>query len=54
MLKHIVTLEALKSRRIKDAAYNRNQEFISFLACICIDSSKILPRLIYQGELGNL
>jgi len=54
MLKRIVTLEALKNRRIKGAAYNRNQEFISLLACICADGSKIPSGLIYQGELGNL
>ena len=53
-LKRVVTLEALKSGRIRGAAHDGNREFITLLACICADGSKLPPGLIYQGESGML
>jgi hypothetical protein len=50
----IISLEALQSGRIKYALTDGNCEFVSLLACICADGTKIPVGLIYKGELHNL
>jgi hypothetical protein len=53
-VKHVMSLNALKSGRIMGASQNGNREFISLLACICADGTKLLPALIYKGESADL
>src|SRR5579862_2270033 len=50
----IMSLEALRSGRIRHAATDGNREFISLLACICADGGKIPVGLIYKGESYDL
>jgi hypothetical protein len=53
-LKRIITLHAVKSRRIIGASQDGSQEFLSLLACICANGTKLPPALIYRGESHNL
>jgi hypothetical protein len=53
-LKRIMTLHALKSGQIIGASQDRSREFLSLLACICADRTKLLLALIYQGEWHNM
>ena len=52
--KRIITLHALKSGRIMGASQDGSREFISLLACVCADGTKLPPALIYKGESGDL
>ena len=36
------------------ASQDSSQEFLSLLACICADGTKLLPLLIYQGDSHDL
>ena len=49
-----MTRGALKSGRIMGASQDGSREFISLLACICADGSKLPPALIYKGESHDL
>jgi hypothetical protein len=49
-----MSLEALRSGRITHAVTDGNREFVTLLACVCADGSKILVGLIYKGELYDL
>jgi hypothetical protein len=47
-------LEALWSGRITHAVIDGNREFVTLLACICADGSKIPVGLIYKGKSHDL
>jgi hypothetical protein len=53
-LKRIITKKLYNSRKIKGAKQDGLREFISLLAAICTDSTKILSALIYKGISGDL
>jgi hypothetical protein len=53
-LKHIITKKLYNSGKIKGAKQDSSQEFISLLATIYANGTKILPALIYKGTSGNL
>src|SRR5271170_5668291 len=53
-LKCIMTLNALKLGRIMGASQDGSREFLSLLACICADGTKLPPALIYKGESADL
>jgi hypothetical protein len=46
--------EAYASGRIRYAKTDCNREFITLLACICADGTKLPPSLIYKGESHDL
>jgi len=50
----IITLEALRSRRITHTMTDGNREFVTLMACICADGTSILVSLIYKGESHDL
>jgi prepilin-type processing-associated H-X9-DG protein len=52
--KRIMSIEALRSGRITHALTDGNCEFVTLLACICADGTKIPVGLIYKGESYNL
>ena len=52
--KRIMSLEALKSGRIKYACEDGSREFISLLACIGADGTFLPPSLIYKGDSKSL
>ncbi len=52
--KRVVSLEALKSKRVAGASHDGNREFITLIASICADGSTLPPALIYQGESHDL
>ena len=47
-------LYALKLGQIIGASQDRSWEFLSLLACICADGTKLLLALIYKGESADL
>jgi hypothetical protein len=49
-----MSIYALRHERIIGASQDRSQEFISLLACICANSTKLPPALIYKGESADL
>jgi hypothetical protein len=53
-LKRIMTQEAYDQFRIRAAKQDGSREFISLLATICADGTKVPPALIYQGVSGDL
>jgi hypothetical protein len=53
-MKRIMTKQAYDSRKITVAKQDGLREFISLLASICADSTKIPPALIYKGVSGDL
>ena len=50
----IMTLEALRSRRITYTMTDGNREFVILMACICANRTSIPVSLIYKGELHDL
>ena len=50
----IMTLEALRSRRITHMMTDGNREFVTLMACICADGTSIPVSLIYKGESHDL
>jgi hypothetical protein len=54
IIKRIITKQAYDSGKIIAAKQDSLREFISLLASICTDSTKILPALIYKGVSGDL
>jgi len=46
-----MTQEAYDQFRIRAAKQDGSREFISLLATICADGTKVAPALIYQGVL---
>ena len=53
-LKRVLTKKVYNSGKVKGAAQDGSQEFISLLASICADGTKIPPALIYKGTSGDL
>jgi hypothetical protein len=53
-LKRIMTLNAYKKGLIMGASHDGSREFLSLLACICADGTKLPPLLIYQGDSHDL
>jgi hypothetical protein len=53
-LKRIITKKLYNSGKIKGAKQDGSREFISLLAAICADGTKIPPALIYKGTSGDL
>jgi hypothetical protein len=53
-VKHVMTIDALKSGQIIGASQDGSREFISLLAYICADGSKLPPALIYKSESHDL
>jgi hypothetical protein len=49
-----MTLHAYKTRRIIGASQDGSWEFLTLLACICADRTKLPPALIYQGDHADL
>ena len=49
-----MSLEALKSGRIKYACEDNSREFISLLVYIYADKISLPPSLIYKGDLYSL
>jgi hypothetical protein len=49
-----MTLHAYKTGRIMGASQDGSQEFLTLLACICADVTKLPPALIYQGDHADL
>jgi hypothetical protein len=54
IIKRIITKEAYDSGKITKVKQDSLQEFISLLASICTDGTKIPPALIYKGASGDL
>ena len=52
--KRIMTLKALLNERITHTSQNGNREFISLLACVCANGTRLPPTLIYKGMSGAL
>ena len=50
----VMTLEEMRSREIIGVSQDRNREWVSLLAAICVIAMKIPPVLIYQGVSGDL
>lgn len=49
-----MSLEAYRSSRIQFALTDGNRKFVTLLACICSDGTKIPVGLIYKGESHDL
>ena len=54
VIKRIVAVRQLKSKKLLGASQDRSREFISLLASICADSTALPPALIYEGKSGDL
>jgi hypothetical protein len=52
--KRIYSKAAFESKRLIGNKQDGNREWITILACICANSTAILPSLIYQAMTGNL
>jgi hypothetical protein len=53
-MKRIMTLDAYRKGLIMGASQDGSREFLSLLACICADGTKLPPLLTYQGESYDL
>jgi len=53
-LQRIITKKIYNNRKIKGAAQDGSREFISLLASIYADSTKLPPALIYKGKSKDL
>ncbi|EDN07669.1 predicted protein [Histoplasma mississippiense (nom. inval.)] len=54
VVKRIVSIESLKSKRNKGVSQDGSREFISLLAAICMDGTALPPALIYKGESRDM
>ena len=50
----IIAKSSLKRGQILGSIQDRSREFISLLAYVCADSTRLPPGLIYQAESGDL
>jgi hypothetical protein len=50
----IMTLEALRSGKITYTMTDGNWEFVTLLACICVNGMSTPVSLIYKGESHDL
>jgi len=53
-LKRIMSFEAYKLGRVRQAAQDGSREFITLLACVFAIGRKIPATLLYKGELYDL
>jgi hypothetical protein len=53
-VKRILTREFYNSGWITAAKQDGSREFISLLATICTDGTRVPPALIYKGSSGDL
>ena len=53
-IKRIISQDAYKSGRVRQAGQDRSREFISLLAYVFAISRKIPATLLYKGELYDL
>ena len=53
-LTRIMTQKAYDQHRVRAAKQDGSREFISLLATICADGTRLPPALIYQGKSGDL
>jgi hypothetical protein len=53
-VKRIISIHARKTGRIMGASQDRSREFLTLLACICADRTKLPPALIYKGDSHDL
>jgi hypothetical protein len=53
-LQRIMTKKDYDSGKITSAKQDGSREFISLLASICTDGTKLPPVLIYKGASGDL
>ena len=53
-VKRVVSKKAWKKGLILGAVQDGSREWISLLACICMDGTKLPPGVIYQALTGNL
>ena len=49
-IKRIMTFEAYESDRITHVSHDDSREFISLLACICVNDTALSSALIYRDE----
>jgi len=49
-----MTFHAYKTGQIIGASQDGSREFLTLLACICADGTKLPPALIYQGDHADL
>jgi hypothetical protein len=54
ILKRIMSLEAYKSGRVRQAAQDGSREFITCLACVSAIGRSIPATLLYKGESHDL
>ncbi len=53
-MKRIISIEALKSKKLLGASQDGNREFITLITTIRANGSCIPPALIYQGASHDL
>jgi hypothetical protein len=53
-IKRIISKEAYKSGRVKQAAHDGNREFITCLACVSVIGKRVPATLLYTSESFNL
>jgi hypothetical protein len=53
-VKRIISIHARKTGRIMGASQDGSREFLTLLACICADGTKLPPALIYEGDSHDL
>lgn len=53
-VKRIMTRETYDSGKVRSARQDGSREFISLLATICADGTKLPPALIYKGKTASL
>ncbi|PMD58470.1 uncharacterized protein K444DRAFT_532164, partial [Hyaloscypha bicolor E] len=54
VIKRIISKEAYKSGRVKQAIHNRNREFITCLAYVSIIRKRVPVTLLYTSKSFNL
>ena len=54
VMKRIVAVRQLKSKKLLGASQDGSREFIFLLAGICADGTALPPALIYEGKSGDL
>jgi hypothetical protein len=52
-LKYIISKKVYNNKQIRALKQDKSKEFISLLATICVNGTKLLLALIYKGALGD-
>jgi hypothetical protein len=53
-LKRIFTRKYFASGKLLGAGQDGNREWVTILACICMDGTYLPPSVIYQALSGNI